>query len=50
MQQLMEDLNEMEKAFFVPLNAHPLKKVNDGRDTYSLRDNDSELGSISNSE
>lgn len=39
----------MEKNFFVPLNAHPLKKMNDVRD-HGGRENESEMNLISNSD
>ena len=49
MQQLLEELNKMEKNFFVPLNAHPLKKMNDARD-HGGKENESEMNLISNSD
>jgi hypothetical protein len=26
-QQILKDLEELEKKFFIPVNAHPLKKI-----------------------
>lgn len=46
----MKELNEMEKSFFVPINAHPLKKINDSRDVQSIRDNESDISCITTSE
>lgn len=45
------DLDELEQRFFVPVNAHPLKKVNDEsfRDNLSSKDNNENL-TISNSD
>lgn len=28
-QQILKELEELEKNFFIPVNAHPLKKITD---------------------